>query len=223
MESNLLPPGGLAVAGYWLLLDSFLLGIRHAFAIDHVACVSTVVESNQFNVLESLRASIKVGLGHAMGMVLVAAVGLVTLHGTLSTLPGHWVDLLTKVSGVWLISISVWMVLSLFRAKHHRQFWTSMYKGRWTPWLAGLVFGIAVSPGDLSIFTIVFTQSGNAELSSSLLVVFLAAMLMGMAAVGLFLGSVRGQRVLRVQRLLTALTGAFGLCVGLLLTTGLTA
>jgi high-affinity nickel permease len=203
---------------YWLLINSFLLGFRHAFAVDHIASVSTFIEKNRANVARAIGYSIKIGLGHAAGMCLIAIVSLLSVHHEVTD---TWTDWISKISGIWLMVISVWMLVGLIQRKPILKLYLGKWiEKSWAPWLVGFLFGLAVSPGDLAIFTLVLGQSVRLDIGLSLLLVFLCAMLLGLASLGLVFGSIRTQKQIPVQNWLTSVTSVFGLCVGILLAGG---
>lgn len=213
-----------------LILLAAGLGLRHAVAPDHLAAVSTFVKASRARTRRSVQYALQIGGGHALGMLIMAVVILVAAHA----LPRSLIGALSRISGLWLMLLSLWIILDWiwpnwrFGMQQLTRFRDPAVAPNPAPkrrigvaaWGIGLLFGIAVSPGDLAIFTLALGQASNPVLALSLFLTFLLAMLCGLAAVGIIMGfrgsGVRG----RVSSGLTGLSGFFGFGVGFMLVAG---
>lgn len=211
-----------------LLLVSLALGARHAFAPDHLAAVGTFTEKTEATRTQGIWYALRIAAGHGAGMVAVALVAV----GTLQALSPAWVTWTTWGSGVWLMAMAVWILWDLGCDVFHRgrrtltknsarssyPGWTELLKKPATAWLIGLLFGLAVSPGDLAIFTIMVKSHGTPLLALGYLGAFMAAMFAGLGAVGGGLGWANTRRALR--RTLQGISGLAGLGVAVALLSG---
>ena len=104
----------MGIAPFGLLGLGFLLGVRHAFDIDHAAAVSTMVKNNS-----SLKSSSLVGmfwgLGHTMSL-LVAGV-IVLLLGI--SIPQKMALSLDFIIGAMLILLGINAILTVKKNKIH--------------------------------------------------------------------------------------------------------
>lgn len=220
-----------------LVLFAAGLGMRHAVAPDHLAAVGSFIKGNDASPRQGIGYALRIGLGHAVGMTTIALLALAVLH----TLPRPLTLWLTRLSGVWLIVLACAMLFDLAKhlgidprnppvkneggiaASYPRK--TSRLFVRWTrrlwaAWAVGLLFGVAVSPGDLAIFSMVMTQSGHLTAAVTLLGVFVFFMLVALAIVGFALGLTASDRNRIWHVWLTGLSSIFGLGVGVGLVTG---
>lgn len=210
-----------------LIFVSLALGARHAFAPDHLAAVSTFTEKTQATKREALWYALRIALGHSAGMLAMATV----IVGALTALSPSWVTWTTWGSGVWLLAMALWilwdLVLDLWCADRAVPQRTPVLQNprwaRWlripaTAWAIGLLFGLAVSPGDLAIFTIMVKVHAEPLWALAYLLTFILAMCAGLAAVGAGLGWANTRVLLR--RAFQGASGLAGLGVAVALLTG---
>ncbi len=210
----------------WLLIIAAGLGIRHAVAPDHLAALGTYTEKTGATHRQGIWYALRMAGGHSAGMLAIAAL----VVGLVVALPAQWVHWTTWGSGIWLMIMSVWILWDLgqdlLRSRHassteHPIQETRLHawlKNPATAWLVGLLFGLAVSPGDLAIFTLMLRTHAAPLSSFGLLALFLAAMFLGLALVGGGLGLANAQKGLR--RFFQALSGAAGMGIAVALVTG---
>ncbi len=204
------------------------LGLRHAVAPDHLAAVSTFVKAMRSGARKSVGYALSIGGGHSLGMLFVGFLLFVVLHH----IPESVVSLVSRISGLWLMLLSLWILLDLLRptwrfGSQRLESWREAHaslgqrRAGLAAWGVGLLFGLAVSPADLAIFTMALAQSSQPVLGLILLLIFLAAMMAGLAGVGLVIG-IRGDGIrARVSVGLSGLSGFFGLGIGFMLVFGL--
>jgi hypothetical protein len=95
----------LAVLGF-----GFLLGLRHALDVDHLAAVSTIVSRHR-SVWRSSLVGIAWGLGHTTSLLAVA-IGVVGLHAEIAP----WVERCLELGvAVMLIGLGVRLLLGVLR------------------------------------------------------------------------------------------------------------
>lgn len=224
----------------WILFVALGLGLRHAIAPDHLAAVGTFVEKTHATRRQGARYAIRIAAGHALGMVAVAGL----LMGLLLSLPSGWMRWTDWGTGLWLLTLAIWIlwdfVRDLARTRGaggpdpgaHEAVGSAKDRTRTDPprrqggflerpvtgWLVGLLFGIAVSPGDLAIFTIMTRQHATPLFAFGLLALFFLAMFAGLGALGGGLGSINARRT--VHQVFLALSGVSGIAVALALITG---
>lgn len=205
------------------------LGLRHAIAPDHLAAVGTFARATRAKVGPSIFHALRIGGGHAVGMFLMGVVVVGMAHG----LPHALVATLSRISGLWLMLLSGWILLDLLwphwrfgmarlRNWHERRQpnahgW-SLTAGAWG---VGLLFGIAVSPGDLAIFTLALGQAANPWLGIGLFSTFIVAMLLGLSLVGLILAWRTHGLGAKLSQGLSGVSGFFGLGIGFMLVAGM--
>lgn len=205
----------------WLIGLAAVLGLRHGGAPDHLAAVSTFIEKNQARGGTAVRYALRIGIGHVSGMAAVATaeMALTRWHPLEQTLTG-WVG---DMAAVWLVLAGLWVLGDLARRR-----WGPASRGlrgaggrvdrllrhRWAAYGVGLLLGLAVSPGDLAIFTMVATVASRPMLVALLLGTFWLAMLAALATLGFGLGL--GGRVGggRLEPWLAGASGLFGVGVG---------
>lgn len=214
-----------------LLLVSLVMGARHAMAPDHLAAVGTFTEKTEATKSQGLWYALRIAAGHSAGMLAVAAV----IMGLLVALSPAWIAWTTWGSGVWLLLMALWILWDLARdlwnskrsfkkespqpkSKASSSRWVQLLKKPATAWAIGLLFGIAVSPGDLAIFTIMAKNHAGPLAALGYLGAFLAAMFAGLAVVGTGLGWANTRMFLR--RAFQGMSGLAGLGVALALLTG---
>jgi high-affinity nickel permease len=211
-----------------LLLVALVLGARHAFAPDHLAAVSTFTEKTEASRRQGLRYALRIAAGHSLGMVGMAGL----IFGLLASLPPAWVRWTTVAAGIWLLAMAGWILWDLGRGlfaktpsvspgeatllKDNR--WLTLLKRPGAAWAVGFLFGIAVSPGDLAIFTIMIRNHAAPLTAFFYLAAFLTAMFAGLALVGSGLGWANTRLVLK--RAFQGASGLAGLGVALALLTG---
>ncbi len=205
------------------------LGLRHAIAPDHLAAVGTFVRATRAKTRHSIFHALRIGGGHAAGMFLMGVV----IVGVAHELPHALVATLSRISGLWLMMLSLWILLDLlwpnwrFGMARLRQWHERRQPGtrRWSlaagAWSVGLLFGIAVSPGDLAIFTLALGQAANPWFGIGLFGTFIIAMLLGLSLVGLILAWRTNGLGAKLSQGLSGLSGFFGLGIGFLLVAGM--
>ncbi len=177
----------------WALFGvAVILGLRHALAPDHMAAVGAYVEKSRANGFLALRYAWRIGIGHSVGMVLIAGLVLLVLH----TIPLGVANLMSRIAGAWLLMVA-WLV---WRGKHHPKTpsRTSDLISQWigsphSSWLLGFVLGLAIAPGDLAIFLLMINQQQHPASAVLLLVGFLVAMIGALMLLGLVLGSLNSR------------------------------
>jgi hypothetical protein len=162
-------------------------------------------------------------------MLAVAAV----IMSALAALSPTWVAWTTYGSGIWLCIMAAWILWDLARDLWPRlrrrapgrqatrpggDVWVRFLKRPGAAWAIGLLFGLAVAPGDLAIFTIMFKSHTQPIWAFSYLGVFLVGMFGGLAAVGAGLGWANTRTFLR--RTFQGLSGLAGLGVAVALLAG---
>lgn len=216
--------------GWGLLLLAAGLGARHAIAVDHLAAVTTFVRATRVTYRQAIYYALRIGGGHATGMLMMAVVIFFVAH----SIPSGVVGILSRISGLWLMLLSLWVLLDLMwpdgRLGHQRlEAWARQRRHRVGPvreptrlaaWSVGLILGVAVSPGDLAIFTLALAHEARPVFAVALLAIFLTAMMAGLAAVGLAV-SWRGDGKAGVFSAgLSGMSGLFGMGIGLVLALG---
>jgi cytochrome c biogenesis protein CcdA len=200
-----------------------LLGVRHAFAPDHLAAVSTFTEKTEATRRQGIFYALRIAAGHSVGMLAEAVV----LMGLLIHLPVAWDTGTTWASAIWLLAMALWISWDLVRElawphpKTSRQRtlrWTNALKRPTTAWFVGLLFGIAVSPGDLAIFSVMARDHANLAGAFGYLFIFLLAMFIGLACVGGGLGWANARVVWR--RAFQGLSGFAGMGIAVALMIG---
>lgn len=211
----------------WLLALAAILGLRHAVAPDHLAAVTTLIEKTRATRRQGVWCGLRIAAGHSVGMLSEAGV----ILGLLTAFPPAWTAATTWAGAIWLIFIALWVLGDLVLGLRRRGRSGTISRGRtpdrWAPvlkrpvaaWAVGILFGIAVSPGDLAIFTLVARNHADPASALGYLAAFLAAMFVGLASVGGGLGWANARTVLR--RTFQGLSGAAGVGVAIALMTGL--
>lgn len=205
----------------WLIGIAALLGLRHGGAPDHLAAVSTFIEKNQARGGTAVRYALRIGIGHVSGMaaVAIAEMALTRWHPFEQTISG-WVG---DMAAVWLVLAGLWVLGDLARrrwvptartSRGGRAWVDRLLRHRWAAYGVGVLFGLAVSPGDLAIFTMVATVTSRPVLVALLLGTFWIAMLAALATLGYGLGL--GGRVGggRLEPWMAGASGLFGVGVG---------
>lgn len=210
----------------WVIVLAAVLGLRHAVAPDHLAAVTTFTETTRASRRQGVWYGLRIAAGHSIGML--AEAGLIL--GLSMTLPPAWTTGITWASAMWLIFLAVWLIGDLvhdlrprtgtgrIRSPGDASRWARMLKRPVTAWAIGMLFGIAVSPGDLAIFTVVARTHADPLTALGYLAVFLAAMFCGLGAVGGGMGWANARTTLR--RTFQGLSGAAGVGVAIALLTG---
>lgn len=201
-----------------------VLGARHAIAPDHLAAVGTYTEKAGTTKREGLSCALRIAAGHSAGMLIMAAI----IMGLATSLPPAWGSWTTWGTSLWLAMMAGWIFWDLIRDLWKDRFpyrptESRPYAPAWlvrptTAWFIGLLFGIAVSPGDLAIFTLMIQHHVDPLTAFALLMIFLATMFAGLGAVGSGLGWANTRAGLR--RTFQAISGVLGMGVVLALTTG---
>lgn len=222
------------VVPVWIVAAAAALGARHAFAPDHLSAVGTYVEKTQASRRQGLMWALRIAAGHSIGMLAIAA----AIEIFLLKLSPAWMTATTWASSLWLMIMAVlvfWdLILDVRKRRYPNPAHPSEGSGgtsrlqalidKWfhrpvTGWFVGLIFGVAVAPGDLAIFTMMIRYNAQPAAAFGLLFVFLAAMFAGLAVVGSGLGWANSRAFLR--RGFQALSGLAGMAVGVALVTGL--
>ncbi|NMP23404.1 hypothetical protein [Sulfobacillus harzensis] len=215
-------------ATWGLLVLAAGLGLRHAMAPDHLAAVGTFVRATRAKTRQSIHHALRIGGGHALGMLVMGIVILGVAHSVPKTLVGT----LSCISGLWLMLLSTWILLDLLwpgwrfgmsqltRWREQRAPKMNSRSVTAGAWGVGLLFGIAVSPGDLAIFTLALAKVAQPMLALSLFFTFLAALLAGLSVLGLILAWRSQGLGVRVSQGLSGLSGFFGLGIGFMLVAG---
>ncbi|MBX5467612.1 MAG: hypothetical protein K6U14_09020 [Firmicutes bacterium] len=210
---------------WWTLAVAAVLGLRHGAAPDHVAAVCTLVEKNQARGWAGLWYAWRVGAGHMVGMGLVASAQLALGHWAGERLVGGWIG---QICAVWLVltGLAVWGDLVARRrgqngwAQRALGGWGEWLRRRWAAWGVGLLFGLAVSPGDLAIFTLMAAVGPGWKPASILLGTFWLAMMAALGGLGLSLGLGGAWSRGRWEPWLAGASGLFGVGVGTSLLVG---
>ncbi len=210
-----------------LALLSIVLGGRHAVAPDHLAAVGTYTEKTEARRLQAVWYALRIAGGHSAGMIAVA----VFLMMFLDTLPKTWAIWTSRGSGLWLLAMALWILWDLVRdarwPRHHFSRTTRSKPGGYiagwlsrpaAAWAVGLLLGLAVSPADLAIFTVMVKTYAQPLAAFDYLLLFLAAMFAGLAAVGGGLGWANTRTVLR--RTFQGVSAVAGLGVAIALLAG---
>lgn len=92
----------------------FLLGLEHAFELDHLIAVSTIVSENK-SVVKSLLTGGVWGLGHT-AVLLIFGILLLTLK---LTIPHTLTRLFEFAVGVMLVILGVWVIRKVRLSKTH--------------------------------------------------------------------------------------------------------
>lgn len=231
----------------WLVMVACGLGLRHAIAPDHLAAVSTYVEKTRATRRQGVFHALRIASGHALGMIAMAIclMGLLlSLPSAWIRWTGWGAGLWLLCIATWILwdlardlnprrasqrSVSaeadteasasgdtptVWRGPASGRPRRFTMFLKRPVAG----WLIGFLFGMAVSPGDLAIFTLMIKQHATPAMAFGLLGVFFLALYAGLGFVGGGLGSMNARTPLR--RLFFALSGLSGAVVGVALITG---
>jgi hypothetical protein len=205
----------------WFLV-AMALGLRHGTAPDHVAAVSTFVGEEGHGVARSVAQALRIGLGHALGMAVLATGASLLLH----RLPQAWTLSMGRLSGLWLLLMGGWILVDLAGGSRlcpkrpQSRTLPRLQRHPGIAWCVGLLFGVAISPGDLAIFTLAARFGRTLIVTAALLASFWAAMLAALAAVGASLGSAERRGPSLLRRWLAAVSGLFGVAVGVLLLAG---
>lgn len=174
----------------WVLFGvAAVLGLRHALAPDHMAAVSAYVEKSRANASRALGYALRIGIGHSVGMVLIAGLVLFLLHA----IPMGVADLMSRIAGAWLLVVAWLFWRNLSRHTTASRF--SLALDRWmgsarSSWLLGFILGLAIAPGDLAIFLLMVNQERHPIAAGVLLGGFLFTMMGALAVLGVFLGAV---------------------------------
>lgn len=228
----------------WIMLTAAALGGRHALAPDHLAAVGTYVEKTRANRRQGVGFALRIAAGHSAGMLAIAGI----VEGLMMTLNPAWLQATTWASGLWLMVMAAWILWDLVRdlrpvsaayaaetsddserlsevSTRPRTVFRRKIRlqGDWvrrphTAWLVGLLFGLAVAPGDLAIFTMMVPYHSQPLAAFGLLGIFLLTMFAGLSIVGAGLGWANGRAMLR--RGFQAFSGVAGMGVSLALITG---
>ncbi len=177
----------------WVLFGvAAVLGLRHALAPDHMAAVSAYVEKSRANAKRALGYALRIGIGHSVGMVLIAALVMFLLHA----IPMGVADFMSRIAGVWLLVVAWLFWRSRSRRKDSSRF--SVALDRWigstrSSWLLGFILGLAIAPGDLAIFLLMVNQQRHPMVAGLMLGGFLVTMMGALALLGVFLGSINSR------------------------------
>ena len=206
---------------------SMVLGARHAVAPDHLAAVGTYTEKTEATRWQAIWYALRIAAGHSVGMLAVAAFMIVFLR----VLPPIWVTWTSRGSGLWLLAMAVWILWDLIRdikGLHHTTsrfskckmspYWGRVLARPAAAWAIGLLFGLAVSPGDLAIFTIMIKSHATPVVAFGYLALFFSAMFIGLGAIGGGLGWANTRTFLR--RTFQGVSGLAGVGVAIALLGG---
>jgi high-affinity nickel-transport protein len=157
----------------------FVLGLRHALDVDHLAAVSTIV-SQRRGLCRSSLIGAAWGLGHTVSLVAVA-VGVIGLHAQISPAIGRLFEL--GVAGM-LVVLGVDLLRSVAgRRRHAHPGHVHSPSGR-RPFLVGLVHGLA---GSAALMLAVVASIPSPTLALAYVGVFGIGSVGGMAAMSALL------------------------------------
>ncbi len=218
----------------WIVLIAVGLGLRHAVAPDHLVAVGTFIEKTSATRRQGLEYAVRIAAGHSVGMLAMAGV----MIGLLVAIPAAWLQWMTWGTASWLMLMAVWILWDLghdiifahdtqtlhvahvseARKRTDNGRWGALLKRPGSAWLVGLLFGLAVSPGDLAIFTLMAQHHATPWVAFGLLGIFLCSLFAGLGVVGSGLGWANTRVVLR--RFFQGLSGVAGAGIALALVTG---
>lgn len=208
------------VWGLWVI--AIVLGLRHAVAPDHMTAVTTLVKKNNCRPLEGMLAALRVGGGHAFGMIGMGGLVVLVFH----RVPEGIVQILSQLAGWWLVVMALVIFWDLWLPRSSPSRFVKNHLPRWvgtkaSAWGIGLILGLAIAPADLAIFLMMSAQAHDPMFAMSLLGVFLVAMLGALGALGWGIGWTYTGESPTLHRVTTGGAGVLGLSVGMLLVTGI--
>jgi hypothetical protein len=194
----------------------FVLGLRHALDVDHLAAVSTIVSQRRSLWSSSVVGAIW-GLGHTASLL---AVGLLVigLHAEVPPRLGELLELGVAAMLVGLGANLLWSLRHVARvhAHSHAGHQHAVRSSR-RPFLIGLVHGLAGSAG---LMLAVLATIPSRPLALAYVAVFGSGSVGGMMVMSALLGlpmAVATERFVRAERTLKACAALGSVGVGLLL------
>lgn len=221
-----------------------LLGFRHGFDYDHIAAITDITSVGE-RTSESMRNSSMYALGHA-SMVALMACAVIFFHLSLPQGLDHWME---RLVGLTLIVLAIYILSKLMTGDRNSlqpaRGMLLMRFGRWAfdlvtrpaekrperpvcTYTAGAAFGVGVihgvgaeTPSQLTLFLLAANLGGTAKgflgLGMFLVGLLLMNTLMAASACGIFQFSARRSTL----RLLSGVTAAYSLAIGIVFLFGL--
>ena len=216
------------VLSFSLLGVGFLLGVRHAFDVDHIAAVSTIV-SRHSSIRKSSMLGIFWGFGHAISLLIV---GLIVLLLKI-TIPEKVSLSLELIVGLMLIALGINTVSTIksnkihwHKHRHgeeehlhfhshkltekHEHEHLSLHKSL----LMGLIHGLA---GSAALTLLVLTATSSFWIGLIYILIFGAGSIIGMAAISSIISlpfALIPNKLDRTQKMLRISTGLISIIMG---------
>ena len=188
-----------------VIISSFLYGFFHATGPGHAKTLTfSLFAATGENYLKALKFALQVGILHTLGAFILVSLIVLSVGEAITFLGGDVVEIATKVSGVLIVLIALFMLLKLFIKKSKKYSWNphpdrcdcaactklkapESFSGR--KWLAAACASLVPCPGTVLVFLLAF-EVGNYSLG----LLSGIAMSLGMAVV-IFISAVFGSRM----------------------------
>jgi hypothetical protein len=200
-----------------LLALGFVLGLRHAIEVDHLAAVSTIVTDRR-SLLRSTLVGALWGLGHTLAL-LIAGAGVLLLRYPLTDRMAHMFELCVGLMLIFLGANVLWTLVR--RGASHTHELTAIaphsHGNVWLvsrPLLVGMVHGLA---GSAPLLLLMLTVMSSPLAAFSYIAVFGVGSIMGMTIMSLVV-SVPARLTVQFARTnlaLRGLTALFSVGLGL--------
>ena len=188
-----------------VIISSFLYGFFHAAGPGHAKTLTfSLFAATGESYLKALKFALQVGILHTLGAFILVSLIVLSVGEAITFLGGDVVEIATKVSGVLIVLIALFMLLKIFIKKSKKYSWNphpdrcdcaactklkapESFSGR--KWLAAACASLVPCPGTVLVFLLAF-EVGNYSLG----LLSGIAMSLGMAVV-IFISAVLGRKV----------------------------
>lgn len=188
-----------------VIISSFLYGFFHAAGPGHAKTLTfSLFAATGESYLKALKFALQVGILHTLGAFILVSLIVLSVGEAITFLGGDVVEIATKVSGVLIVLIALFMLLKIFIKKSKKYSWNphpdrcdcaactklkapESFSGR--KWLAAACASLVPCPGTVLVFLLAF-EVGNYSLG----LLSGIAMSLGMAVV-IFISAVLGSKM----------------------------
>lgn len=210
---------------FTLLLLGFFLGIKHAFDIDHIAAVSTIISKNN-SVKQSMFTGALWGIGHTISLFIFGLLILllkIKINKNIENLFELAVGIMLIVLGINLLIKIKKEKIHMHKHKHdgtehihfHSHKHIQSHQHTHQPLIVGLIHGIA---GSGAITLLILSTINSSIIGLTYILVFGIGSIIGMALVSGILSSpftILSKKFENMQKILKLSAGTISIIVGL--------
>ncbi|MCL5014881.1 MAG: hypothetical protein M1493_13010 [Firmicutes bacterium] len=194
----------------WKIVIAILLGLRHGIAPDHVAALNSFIRMRKARPRLAWSYAWRLGGGHLSGMLAVFGILIAVIHSISRTI----IHSMTFISGIWLMIVAIPLIWAIWSDNQSHWKWTNRLTTLKASWLVGIVLGIAISPGDMALYLLVFSSSVSNIGMIWLLAFFFLAMLLSLTLTATFLSATYHDFFRPIWKVLSGVSGVFSLVLG---------